>query len=34
LSLAFGLIAVLHEFWIQISNFLLLCCQCTHQVGD
>jgi hypothetical protein len=30
-SLAFGLLAMLHVSWIQNSNFVLLCCQCTHQ---
>jgi hypothetical protein len=31
---AFGLLAVLHVSWIQISNFVLLCCHCTHQGGE
>jgi hypothetical protein len=33
-SLPFGLLAMLHVSWIQNSNFVLLCCQCTHQGGD
>jgi hypothetical protein len=33
-SLTFGPLAVLHVAWIQNSNFVLLCCQCTHQVRD
>jgi hypothetical protein len=32
--LAFGFLAVLHVSWIQNSNFVLLCCQCTPQMGD
>jgi hypothetical protein len=30
-SLAFSLLDVLHVSWIRNSNFMLLCCQCTHQ---
>jgi hypothetical protein len=32
-SLALGLLTVLHVSWIRNSNFVLLCCQCTHQGG-
>jgi hypothetical protein len=34
LFLAFSLLAMLHVSWIRNSNFVLLCCQCTHQGGD
>jgi hypothetical protein len=34
LFLGFGHLAVLHVSWIQISNTVLLCCQCTQLGGD
>jgi hypothetical protein len=33
-SLGFDLLAVILVSWIRNSNFILLCCRCTHQGGD